>query len=840
MSLFYTSVDRHGSNILFRGYNNGKAVKKKIAFKPTLYIPSQKPTQFKTLYGQYAASVDFDSIPECYDFCKKYSEVENFTIYGTQNYVHQLISDMFNEDGCQWDYNLVNVTSIDIEVQSDSGFPYPNQARWPVTAITMRSSVDDIYYCWGLGDFDKTKTVNTELVIDYVKCADEHELLKRFLAHWQYRYPDIITGWNSRLFDIVYLVNRINNVLGESYMKQLSPWLLVKSSEITIGERQHQVYDIVGVQQLDYMDLFKKFAYKYGTQESYKLDHIANTVLGLKKLDYSEYANLFDLYKKDHQKFIDYNIRDTSLVDKMEEKLGLISLCLTIAYKGLVNYSEAFGPVNMWDALIYNELRRKNIVVPPKVHKTKTRQIEGAFVKDPICGMHEWIVSFDVASLYPHIIMQYNMSPETIIEQIHPGVSVEALLNKMQLRQLPGHCMTATGQYFNTSDGGVLPRMVQSLYNERNIIKKEMLEIDQKLEKAKDPSERKFFEKESIKLYNREQAIKILMNSLYGAMSNEFFRYYDMRIAESITVTGQLTIQWAEKRVNDYLNKILKTKSADYVIAIDTDSLYINFGPLVKQILGDKVSIEKGVSFLDEVCKEKINDLLTNGYDELKQYLNCAVQKISMKREIIADKGIWTGKKHYVVNVHNSEGVQYAEPKMKMKGIEAVRSSTPAACRLSIKKALDVIMKNDEATLQQFVREFKQKFSTLPFEEVAFPRGIRGLDKYKDSSQIYVKGTPIHVRGALLFNTLLVKHNIHNIPQIQDGDKIKFCYLKVPNPIHDNVIAVSDYLPAEFNIDKYIDRDLQFEKSFLEPLKTITTAINWNVEKKATLEGFFE
>lgn len=839
MSLFYTSVDRHGPNILFRGYYKGKPIKRKIAFKPTMYLPSPKPTDLKTLHGQYVAPIDFDSISECYDFCKKHSDIENFTIYGTQNYVHQTISDMFNQDGCPWDINQINVTSIDIEVQSDSGFPHANQARHPVTAIAMRSSLDDVYHCWGLGDYDKTKTVNTELTIEYVKCENEQELLKRFIAHWEYKYPDIITGWNSRLFDMVYLVNRIGYILGDGYRAKLSPWLLIKDNVITIGENEHQVFDIVGIQQLDYMDLFKKFAYKYGTQESYKLDHIANTVLGLKKLDFSEYTSLFDLYKKDHQKFIDYNIRDTSLVDKMEEKLGLISLCLTIAYKGLVNYSEAFGPVNMWDALIYNELRRKNIVVPPKVSKTKIRQIEGAYVKDPICGLHHWVVSFDVASLYPHIIMQYNMSPETIINETHPGVSVEKLLDKMQLRQLPGHCMTATGQYFNTGDGGVLPRMVQSLYNERNIVKKEMLEIDQKLEKAKDPSERKFYEKESTKRYNQEQAIKILMNSLYGAMSNEFFRYYDMRIAESITVTGQLTIQWAEKRVNDYLNKVLKTDGVDYVIAIDTDSLYINFGPLVTKFVGDKPTVEQSVEFLDKVCKEKINEILSNGYDELKNYLNCAVQKISMKREIIADKGIWTGKKHYIVNVHNSEGVQYSEPKMKMKGIEAVRSSTPAACRQSIKKALSVIMTGDEVALQQYVRDFKQKFTTLPFEEVAFPRGIRGMDKYKDSSQIYAKGTPIHVRGALLFNMLLTKHSIRNIPAIQDGDKIKFCYLKVPNPVHDNVIAVGDYLPTEFNIDTFIDRDMQFEKSFLEPLKTITQAINWNVEKRSTLEEWF-
>ena len=839
MSLFYTSVDRHGSNILFRGYNNGKYVKRKIKFKPTLYVPTLKPTEYKTLDNINVAPIEFDSIADAYDFCKQNKDIENLKIYGTQNYVHQAISDIFYHEDVPWDINLVNVTSIDIEVQSDSGFPQPNIAAWPVTAIAMRSTIDKVYYCWGLGDYDKTKTQNTDLVIEYVKCQDEQELLKRFLAHWEYKYPDIVTGWNSRMFDIVYLVNRIGSVLGDGFRAKLSPWLLVKEGKVVISEKEHQVFDIVGIQQLDYMDLFKKFAYKYGTQESYKLDHIANTVLGLKKLDYSEYSNLFDLYKNDHQKFIDYNIRDVALVDKMEDKLGLVSLALTIAYKGLVNYAEAFGPVNMWDALIFNELRRMNIIVPPKEFKSKLRQIEGAFVKDPICGMHNWVVSFDVASLYPHIIMQYNMSPETVVNSSNPNVNVEKLLNEMSVSVPDNYCMTATGQYFKTDIDGVLPRMIQKLYNERNVIKKQMLEVDQKLEQEKDPTNKKYYEKESTKLYNREQAIKILMNSLYGAMSNEFFRYYDMRIAESITVTGQLTIQWAEKRVNQYLNKVLKTGNIDYVIAIDTDSLYINFGPLVKQVLGDTVAIEEGVSFLDKVCKEKIDDLLSKGYGELKEYLNCAVQKISMKREIIADKGIWTGKKHYILNVHNSEGVQYAEPKLKMKGIEAVKSSTPAACRKHIKDALIVIMNKDEADLQQFVQEFREKFMDLPFEEVAFPRGVKGMAKYRDPATIYGKGTPIHVRGALIFNNLLKKHNIKNIAPIQDGEKIKFCYLQMPNPIHDNVISCTDYLPKQFNIDKYVDRELQFEKSFLEPLKSITNVIDWRVERTATLEDLF-
>lgn len=839
MSNFYTSVERYGSVILYRGYKNGEPRKLKVQFKPTFYVPSQTPTEFKTLQGQYTAPIKFDKMSDTYDFVEQYKDIDNFKIYGTMNFCHQAISDLFNKTGVDWDYKLINVTTIDIEVQSDEGFPDPQYANYPITAITIRSSKDNVYHTWACVDYDPDATVNKNLTIKYTKCRDEKELLLSFLTYWTKNYPDVITGWNSRLFDTVYLVNRLSSILTENHARTFSPWGIVKPGTIDIADKTHQVYEIYGIQQLDYMDLFKKFAYKYGTQESYKLNNIAHVVLGEQKIDYSEYSSLNELYRKDPQKFIDYNIKDVSLVDRMDDKLGLVSLCMTIAYKGLVNMSEAFGPVNLWDALIYNELRRNNIVVPFKERKEKLRQIQGAFVKDPIVGMHNWVVSFDVASLYPHIMMQYNMSPETIVSKTYPDLNVDKLLGETPLRIEPNYCISATGQYFKTDKQGFIPRLVQALYTERNKIKKEMLAIEQDLEKAKTPYEKSQYEKEAVKRYNQEQAIKILMNSLYGAMSNEFFRYYDMRIAESITVTGQLTIQWAEKRINNYLNDTLNTTGIDYVIAIDTDSLYINFGPLVEnKYLGTK-DATKIIEYLDVYCKQNIQPILEQGYKELKEYLNTAEQKITMKREIIANKGIWTGKKHYIVNVHNSEGVQYEKPKLKMKGIEAVRSSTPMACRDAIKQALTLIMNNTEQDLQSFIKQFHEKFMVLPFDNVAFPRSVRGLKEYKDQTLLYKKGTPIHVRGALQYNELRDKYNLSSIAPINDGDKIKFCYLKEPNPIRDNVIAAPEYLPPVFNLDKYLDRELQFQKSFLEPLRTITDVIKWSTEPRRTLEAFF-
>jgi len=300
-------------------------------------------------------------------------------------------------------------------------------------------------------------------------------------------------------------------------------------------------------------------------------------------------------------------------------------------------------------------------------------------------------------------------------------------------------------------------------------------------------------------------------------------------------MSGQLSIRWIEKKMNIFMNKICKTKDVDYIIASDTDSIYVTF----EKLIPDNSDELEAVKVIDQFCDKKIQPYLDSCYDELAGIMNAYQQKMQMKRETIANKGIWRGKKMYILNAWNVEGVQYDKPKLKIQGIEAVRSSTPHACREKLKAALSIIMNGDEEELIKFNEDFRNEFMDLPFEDVAFPRGVKGLSKYRDKHSIYGKGTPIQVKGVLLFNHLLNKHKIDSIPMIQDGDKIKFVYLKTPNPINDTVIAAIDYLPKEFNLDSYIDRDMQFSKSYLEPLKSIANAINWKVEHISTLESFF-
>ena len=835
MSTFYTCVDRYSNDILFRGYKNGKPIKERISYNPTLYIPGNSNSKFKTLEGRPVDSINPGTMKDCRQFLDTYKYVDNFKIYGNTNYVHQFISDAFLERGVLFERDIINVTTIDIEVQSDAGFPTPDSANFPITAITVKNNIDNIFYVWGLGEWSSSNSeLKSEISskVKYVQCGSEARLLMQFLDHWCNNYPDVLTGWNSRLFDTVYLVNRISKILGEDMRKKLSPWGIINERIIDIGQRKHQSYDVYGIQQLDYLDCFKKFGYSYGTQESYKLDHIAWTVLGEHKLNYAEYGSLHQLYKQNHQKFIDYNIRDVDIVDRFEDKMGLITLTMTVGYKALVNMTDAFGSVGVWDALLFNELRKRDIVVPPKRNNEKERKIEGAYVKDPQTGAHEWVMSFDLNSLYPHIIMQYNMSPETVTSDKEYNVNVDDLLKRNRYKIPDGLCMTGTGQYFSKKKRGIVPDIIEGMYNERTVFKKKMIVAQQR---AQDEGSSYESEREIITLNNQQMAIKILMNSLYGALSNEFFRYYDMRIAEAITVSGQLTIRWAEQTINEYMNKVLKTENEDYVIAIDTDSLYIRMGKLVEQ-----VNPKDPIKFLDKVAKEKIEPLLEKAYVELYEYMHAYEQKMVMDREVIADKGIWTGKKHYALNVYNNEGVQYKEPKLKIMGIEVVRSSTPQSVRDMLRDTIKVIMNNDEATTQMYINECRAKFMNLPAEDIAFPRGVSELEKWKDNANLYKKGTPVHVRGALLYNHYLHKYGIEQkYESIFSGEKIKFVYLKMPNFIQENIIAFNSVIPEELRVREFVNYEMQFEKAFLEPLKNILDVVGWTTEKQMTLEAFF-
>ena len=830
MSKFYTHFTRYGNKILERGYENGRRYTRKVDYQPTLYVPSKTPAEYTTLDGKYVSPLTMESMREASDFIKRYEGVQSFDVYGSTNFAYIYVNEVYPNQ-VDYDPTQLTIANIDIEVGSENGFPEPAQASEPITAITFK--IKGHYYVFGCGDYN-----NYRDDVTYTKCLDEVSLIKRFLEEWEIRDPDIVTGWNIQFFDIPYLYNRFVRLVGENTAKRLSPWRMIGERTTTIHNKQQTAFDLVGIAILDYLELYKKFT--YSQQESFRLDHIAFVELGERKLDYSEFADLNQLYRLDYQKFIDYNIKDVDLVDRIDDKMKLIDMVLALAYDAKVNLTDVFTQVRMWDTLTHNHLMEKKIVVPQKVHQSKNEKYEGAYVKEPVPGKYRWVCSFDLNSLYPHLIMQYNVSPETFVEGKHTSITIDRLLSG-EYEPDSEYCMAANGHYFRRDKQGFLPEMMETMYNDRSKYKKLMIEAQKKKEVAKTPEEKFEYEKQISKFSNLQLAKKVQLNSAYGALGNEFFRFFDIRQAEAITLSGQLSIRWIENKMNMYMNKILGTKGVDYVIASDTDSIYLHMGPLVDFVYKDKVvETEKIVEFLDKACEEKIQPFIDKAYQDLADYMNAYSQKMFMKREAIADTGIWTAKKRYILNVWNNEGVAYKEPKLKMMGIEAIKSSTPMSCRDKLKEALKLVMTKSEATFQDFNEKFREDFKKLPFEDIAFPRGVSELTKYKHSVTIYDKGTPIHVRGALMYNLLLDKHKLgKKYEAIKDGDKVKFCYMKVPNPMKENVFAISSVLPAEFALEKYIDYDLQFEKAYLEPLRGIVNTFGWNTEPVASLAGFF-
>jgi len=819
---FYTNVSPYGDELLVRYFDNGKRCEDRVPYVPRLFVPTKGTGRFKSLTGIGLDSVSYKSIKEARQTIKRYEEHPNF-LHGTDRFQYQYMADYW-PGNVEYDKDKLRIYTIDIEVESEYGFPNVTDCAEKMICITVKDQVKKQILVWGMADY----TVKQDNV-HYVKCDNERDLLKQFLKFWSAYSPDVLTGWNSKYFDIPYLVKRIGKILGDSSMKRMSPWNIIQEDQTYELGKTQTYYRLLGIAQLDYLQLYRKFTIK--NQESYRLDHIGKVELGEQKDD-NPFDTFKEWYQQDIQSFIDYNIQDVELVDKLEDRLQLIELALTMAYNAKANYEDVFSQVRMWDTIIFNELLKDNIIVPMRDMNPTSPELVGAYVKDPKVGFHDWVVSFDLNSLYPHLIMQYNISPETILPD-KKNVDITDLLDK-QVDTSDGNCMAANGTMYRTGKQGFLPRIIQKEYNDRTIYKKKMLEAEQQYANTKDPK----YEKLARRYYLVQHSKKISLNSAYGAIGNKYFRYYDHRMAEAITTSGQLNIRWIDNKLNEYFNKLFKTKD-DYIIASDTDSVYINMAPLVKMTgATDKNKIVKA---LDKFCSERLEPYITKCYDELGSYMNVYENKMVMKREAIADKGIWTAKKRYILNVHNSEGVQYPEPKLKIMGIEAVKTSTPLPCRDKLKEAFKVIMGGDQKEMKEFIVNFRRDFELLPPEDIAFPRSVNGVNKYGDTTSIYKKGTPMHVKGALLYNHLLKTKKVsHKFQQFYEGDKGKFVHLR-KNMWNANVITFMAKLPKEFEMHGLIDYEQQFTKSFMEPLRFILDAINWKIDASdsATIEDFF-
>ena len=843
-SKFYTYAQCYGQSVLTRGYDNGIPFTEKVAFKPTLYIKSDKPSKYKSLYDSSPLSpVKFDSIREMKDFIERYDGVDGFEVNGFPKAEYQWINENYKGD---IDYNMadVNILFLDIETVDENDpkqkFPDIQLAEIPIVLISLYGSKDKNPIVLGLKDYDpdgediqnwRLKHDCPEDDFEYIKFDSEKELLKYFVCYNQLHKFDVWSGWNSEGFDTPYIVNRIHNLFDEKMVKNLSPFGIVRDSTIEIRGKEVMTYDIYGIVMLDLLELYKKLG-TYSAKESYALGAIAELELGETKVELPG-ISFWDNYVNFPNLFVRYSMVDTMLVQKLNNKMQLIELAFSIAYMYHCNIQDVFRTVVPWEVFIFNHLESKNIVMPPKQANTEGAVI-GGWVKDPVVGMHGWVLTLDFKALYPSVIRQWNISPETF----HPAAfefTIDDVINKTKVfLDAVDHAkslnltLCANGTMFSKDHYGFFPTMMTELGTGRDAAKKTMLEYEKEYQRTHDES----ITPNISNFNNRQLALKTGGNSGYGATGQSGFYFYDPRISNAITLTGQLSDQHLAHCINKKLNAILKTSEVDYVIYGDTDSLFVSVHTLVEKFYPNK-TVSETTNFLDNFAKTVLQPVINASVDELFESMNAYTKVMASKREAIASKTLLRAKKNYAMYVHNSEGVAYDPPKLKVQGLEIVRASTPKACKKWLKECVQMMFENTEMEFRDRYLTIKDEFYKLNPEEISFPRGLNDMDKWADKKTVYKKKTPIHVRGALLYNKHIEEDALNN------SDKIKFCYLKVPNTIRENVISYPTAIKFPESLVKFIDKDTMFEKTFASPLRSLTDPAGWQLEEVASLEDFF-
>jgi DNA polymerase elongation subunit (family B) len=483
MNKQYTNFFLVRDNILYRGIEDNERVLRRVPYKPSLFVNSTQNSKWKTIFGQPVDKITFSSISEARDFVRTYENVENFNYYGNTKFHYAFISDEFEN---VIDYNMSNIViaNIDIEVGSDAGFAKPENPFEQIIAITVE--ISGRYVSFGCGEF-----IPKDDSVKYIRCQNEVELLSKFLEHWAYVSPDVITGWNVQFYDIPYLYNRIERVLGETDAKKLSPWKMATKKEIVYGNRPQLEIELCGISTLDYMDLYIRYQPK---KESNKLNYIAYSELGEKKISYEDYGNLYNLYKSNFQLFMEYNIKDVELVKRLEEKLKLIEMVVALAYDAKVNFTDVFTQVRLWDTIIFNHLKANKIVLPKIIRNNKSSGYAGAYVKEVEPCSKDWVVSFDLNSLYPSLIAQMNISPECLVPELYESVGLESILNRTydtKKYKDSNVSFAANGHCFTNDKLGFLPDILMRMYEDRKTFKNKMLDAKKELERVNDELKRR-------------------------------------------------------------------------------------------------------------------------------------------------------------------------------------------------------------------------------------------------------------------------------------------------------------------------------------------------------------
>jgi Kyanoviridae DNA polymerase len=838
---FYTNVAKYGQQMLVCGYRDGERYKQRVKYEPFLFVKSQKGT-YQNIFGDCCARKDFSSIREAQQFIDKYEGVEGFRWYGMTNWVYPFINDTYLGEFVDYDFSQIKVHIIDIETGRNAAGEYAKveNADGPVTMIGVRIGEQRLVFAYK--DLEGAPLpANTT----YVWCSDEADMLERWvrLMENEDHRPDVLTGWNIEQYDVPYLVNRINKILGDDQANRISPWgmLREKEQEGYYG-KTYTTYTPVGVNIIDYLPLYKKFTFTKQL-ESFSLDHVAMVEVGRGKVDYKSqgYRDLEDLYERNYPLFVQYNVEDLDRVADIDAKNKMLELAFTVAYQAKVNPIDALTTVKLWEVIVHNHLLAKGIVFDSDC-RGESEQVPGGYNFEPTPGFYKWVMSFDLQSLYPHLMMWMNISPETLIQDgplwpmdrsppsygrycaAHPGI-IGGQFDQTTDYKTSQYARAGNGALFRKDIKGFFYELMDRFFGLRKQYKDKMIEA----KKAKGSAA------EIARWHNHQLGVKVMINGFYGATGNRAFAYYDSVLASAVTLSGQLAIRWIAARMNEVMNKSLGTNGKNYVIAGDTDSLYLDFSAFVARFVPDK-PVQSQVDFLDRLAKQFVQPEIQKAFEELGRRMNAYDPgKLIMKRDVISDAAIWRAKKGYAMRVWDEEGVRYEKPKLKITGLEVIKAGMPHECKAVIKDVIALILDQQREEAEKKVSEFRKMFMKLKVEEIAKPISANDIYKYADKDTIWKRdaNTPYQVKGALSFNYQISKPKYAGkfLP-IRNGDKVKTLYLMSPNPTDCNVISFVGELPPELDLHKFADYEKMYETQFFEPVKTLMDLVGWETKAK--------
>lgn len=903
MQEFYVAIETIGDTLYERYIDhNGQERERKVKYEPTLFshVVEGTKTKYFDIYGKPCKANSFPSMKDARDWMRRMEDI-GLEAMGMDDFKLAYISDTYGSE-IVYNKSHIRIANFDIEVTAE-GFPEPMHARFPIDAITHYDSIDDKFYVFDLLDsmygsvskWDIKLAAKLEAdggdevpqdILDrvvYMPFESESEMLVEYLNLWEEKRPSICTGWNVEGFDIPYLVNRIKNTIGDRFVRRFSPLGKVNSKVITNMYGDKEIFTIMGVTVLDYLDLYKKFSFT--NQPNYKLDYIAQYETKRGKLKYNGPIN--KLRETNHQRYISYNIMDVESVMGIDRKRGFIDLALSMSYYAKMPFSGVMSPIKTWDAIIFNSLKAQHKIIPQGRSHSK-QSFPGAFVIEPEPRAFRHIMSFDLTSLYPSIIRQVNISPETIVGQfkLHPMADY---INKTAPRPSDEYSCSPNGWMYRKEGEGVIPTEIAKVFFQRKEWKGKMKPAERNRELVKkvlysekfgdvdtfnDINVYKDFDdslKESLNNMTKsclERLVlecdnmimladtnqlnrKILINSLYGALGNIYFRYYDLRNATAITLFGQLALQWIQRKVNEYLDSVCGTSGHQYVIAGDTDSIYVCVDNVIDKVGEDKFkTTDQKVEFLNQFGKKKMEPHIDKSYIELQEYMNNPNHLMLMDREAISCPplgskgcgGFWKAKKRYALNVYDMEDTRFSKPKLKIMGMETQQSSTPVAVQDALEESIRRMLQEGEESLQEYYKEFEQEYRKLSYLDIAEVKTANNIGQYDDGKGFPASKCPFHVRGALAYRRSTKGYP--DVPPIQEGDKVMTLPLKDGNPFNDRCISWTSgtELPVEIRdqVLAWLDYQKMFDKTYVKPLTGMSQAAGMNYEKIASLFDMFD